>query len=78
MPLNLVLLTLHRLASHCYKLGRHASGDALRVVSVDGQRQLTRKGLTGMHATAQLLSQGRLTLGGYNYGAMMRSSLGLT
>ena len=37
MPLNLVLLTLHRLTSHFYNLERHVSGDALRVVSVDGQ-----------------------------------------
>jgi hypothetical protein len=63
MPLPLILLTVHRLASHFYKLGRHVSGDALRVVSVDG------------HFSSTLV---RLMLGGYNYGVMMRSSLGLT
>ena len=37
MPLNLVLLALYRLTGHFYKLGRHVSGEALRVISVDGQ-----------------------------------------
>ena len=41
---NLVLLTLHRLASHFYTLGRHASGDALRV---DGQPPTHEKRVDG-------------------------------
>ena len=43
------------------------------------RRQPTRTGLTGMLTSAQLLSGSRsVTLGGYNHGVVMRSSLGLT
>jgi hypothetical protein len=76
MPLNLILLTLHRLASHFYKLGRHASGDALRVVSVDGQLPTHQKRVDD-HAYFSSTFV-RLTLEGYYHGVMMRSSLGLT
>ena len=47
MPLKLVLLALHRLTSHFYKLGRHVSGDALRVISMDGQPPTHEKGVDG-------------------------------
>ena len=76
MPLNLVLLALHRLTSYLYKLGRHVSGDALRVISVDGQPP-THEKRVDEHAYYSSTFV-RLTIGGYNYGVMMRSSLGFT
>ena len=73
---RLYACNLHCLTSHFYKLGRHVSGYALRVISVDPQPPTHEKRVDG-HAYYSSTFV-RLTLGGYDYGVVMRSSLGLT
>ena len=73
---RLYACNLHCLTSHFYKLGRHVSGNALRVISIDPQLPTHEKRVDG-HAY-YISTFVWLTLGGYNHGVMMRSSLGLT